>query len=60
MLIKLIAKEMYKYQSQVHKLEDRLEHCSPKESTHVEKELQTARAQLEHVRNMLENKKNCS
>ncbi len=57
MIIKLLAKEVYKYQSQVHKLEDRLEHCSPQKRDQVLKELQIARSELHRARTMLESKK---
>ncbi len=57
MVINLIAKEVYTHQSQVHKLEDRLEHCSLQERDQVQKELQIARSKLHHARTILESKK---
>ena len=57
MPICLIAKEIYKFQSRVHKLENELEHCSHHEREEVLKELQVARFELKRVRTMLDNKK---
>lgn len=57
MVIKAIAQEVYRCQSRVHQLEDRLRQAGPNEKATLEEELRQARAELKQVKNMLENKK---
>ncbi len=57
MVIKAIAQEVYRCQSLVHQLEDRLRQADAGDKATIEEELRLARAELKQVKNMLDNKK---
>ena len=57
MSISLIAKEVYRCQSRVHALEDKLHKAAPQQKEKLNEELRIARAELLTVRKMLNNKK---
>lgn len=57
MSIRAIAQEVYKCQSRVHDLEERLENAAPAEWEDIREALRQARAELKKVKVMLDNRK---
>ena len=57
MSVRMIARDLYRLQQQVDRLESRLQACPPGKREELEEELRKAKAEREHVKRMLEGAK---
>jgi hypothetical protein len=57
MVLKALAIELYRAQQTVHALEDRLRSCSLNEQDDLRRKLQTARAERDQLRRLVEARK---
>jgi hypothetical protein len=54
MSIRLLARDLYRYQQKVSELEKKLEAATPENKPRLEEELRRARAEREQLRRMLD------
>ena len=57
MSVRMIARDLYRLQQQVDRLEGRLQACPPGKREELEEELRKAKAERERVKRMLEGTK---
>ena len=57
MSVRMIARDLYRLQQQVDRLEGRLQACPPEKREELQEELRKAKAERERVKRMLEGSK---